>query len=399
MAFIIHSPPILVVFVYVCHTYKQVSRDFKSTIMFENDSNDLLLHKIMNSKNYSHEYIKEMHDELDKRRIKDASNELLIYEFMFPEKYSEQNLKNVEFELNSRGTETKKFNDFTYIDCVVSDFPSGWNTTLKEMFLNLRDNGWNRENKLNYNFSFDSITIEGLINKTNTILNEIVEQYIKRLHNTCCNCSSQKKVEFFEDEYLCQNCILEIINKRKITEISETGFKFYNFPTYSNETGKYDFLKWDDIKQIEIMIIPNRKDDICIELNKLTKKEEDKINENFMQNAIVNHFSFSSNFNINFFELLKKIPQKKISEQQSREIESILNNFKKCIICEKEAVLNDNCLLCNTSLLMLKNPSNLALKRYGNNEHRILNIRKEFLEMKKEDFYLRYIYENDKSFK
>lgn len=55
--------------------------------MFDNESDELLLQKIMNSENYSNEYIKKIHYELQKRRIINASNDALIYEFIFPEKY------------------------------------------------------------------------------------------------------------------------------------------------------------------------------------------------------------------------------------------------------------------------------------------------------------------------
>lgn len=289
-----------------------------------------------------------------------------------------------------------KFDDLTYIDCVVSEFPIGWKITLKEMFHELKKNGWNKKNKLNYNFSFGSITIEGLKNKNNSCLNKIVKEYTYKLHNTCCNCSSQKNIEPFEDEYLCQNCIFEIIEKREISEISNDGFKFYNFPTYSNQKGKFDFIKWNDIKQITIN--QNKNNHIEIELSKLSQNEEDKIVENFMQNAILNHFNFSSNFNINFFELLKKIPQTKLSEKQIKDINYIFNNIKKCIICEKESMLDNNCLLCGESLIVLENPSKFALEKFGTNEIRIKHMKENFLKRKKNDFYLRYRYENDKSF-
>lgn len=362
--------------------------------MFDNESSEALLIKIMNSGNYSDDYIRQIHTELDRRRIINASNELLIYQFLFPEKYSAENLINVTNELKRRGIDSEKFDDSTYIDCVVSEFPIGWKNTLKEMFQELKENGWNSGNKLNYNFSFGSITIEDLENNDNQILREIIEKY--KLHNTCCNCSSEKNIESFEDEFLCQACILDIIIKREITEISDDGFKFYNFPTYSNETGKYDVIKWKDIKQISITI--NINNHINIELNKLSQEEENNIAENLMQSIIINHVSFSSNFNINFFELLKKIPKNKLTKEQSIDIDNILNNITQCIICKKNAMLYDNCLLCGENLLVLKNPSKSALKRFGTNEIRIQHEKQNFLEWKDKNFFLKYRYENDKSY-
>lgn len=366
--------------------------------MFENESNEALLKKIMNSENYSEDYIRQIHTELDKRRIINASNELLIYEFMFPEKYSAENLINVKDELKRRGIDFEKFDDFTYIDCVVSEFPIGWKNKLKEMFQELKENGWNRENKLNYNFSFGSITIGGLENNDNKILSEIIEKYKQKLHKTCCRCSLEKNVEPFEDEYLCQNCIQEIIVKREITEISDDGFKFYNFPTYSNEIGKYNFIKWTDIKQITISVNPHISNHIDVELNKLSQEEENNITENLMQNAIMNDFLFSSKFNINFFELLKQIPKNKLTEEQIIDIDNILNNKTQCIICEKKAMLYDNCLLCGANLRVLENPSKSALEIYGNNDTRIQHKKKEFLKWKDRNFFLKYRYENDKSY-
>lgn len=366
--------------------------------MFENESNETLLKKIMYSENYADDYIRQIHSELDKRRITNASNELLIYEFIFPEKYSAENLINVTNELKRRGIDSEKFDDSTYIDCVVSEFPIGWENTLKEMFQELKENGWNSENKLNYNFSFSSITIEGLENNDNQISKKIIDKYKHKLHNTCCNCSSEKNIEPFEDEFLCQGCILDIIIKREITEISDDGFKFYNFPTYSNETGKYDVIKWKDIKQISITINPNINNHINIELNKQSQEEENNIAENLMQSIIIKHFSFSSNFNINFFELLKKIPKYKLTKEQSIDIDNILNNKTQCIICEKNTMLYDNCLLCGANLQVLKNPSKSTLERFGTNEIRIQHKKKEFLEWKDKNFFLRYRYENDKSY-
>lgn len=366
--------------------------------MFENESNELLLHKIMNSGNYSHEYILEMRDELEKRRIKNSSNEMLIYEFIFSEKYSKENLINVELELKNRGIDSSKFDDFTYIDCVIFQFPSGWTSTLKEMFFNLKNNGWNKENRLHYNFSFGSINIEGLIDKSNPVLNEIVEDYINKLYKTCCHCSSTDKVEDFEDLYLCPNCILEIIKKREILEISEFGFIYYNAPIYEDEIGRFDKVRWSEIKHVAIE--ENLESDrLQVYFNKLTEEElllnEDSSNSFYRDNYI----SFSSAYHINFFELLRYIPQNILKTQLKEEINRVLKKIKKCKVCEKKAIINDQCLLCGNYSSQIEKPSEIWIKRLGSKENYLQYNKDHYLRYTKDNYYHNYILENDKSFK
>ena len=366
--------------------------------MFENESNELLLHKIMNSEIYSHEYILEMHDELEKRRIKNSSNKMLIYEFIFSDKYSKENLINVELELKNRGIDSSKFDDFTYIDCVIFQFPSGWASTLKEMFFNLKNNGWNKENRLHYNFSFGSINIEGLIDKSNPVLNEIVEDYINKLYKTCCHCSSTDKVEDFEDLYLCPNCILEIIIKREILEISEFGFIYYNAPIYEDEIGRFDKVRWSEIKHVAIE--ENLESErIQVYFNKLTEEElllnEDSSNSFYRDNYI----SFSSDYHINFFELLRYIPQNILKTQLKEEINRVLKKIKKCKVCEKKAIINDQCLLCGNYSSQIEKPSEIWIKRLGSKENYLKYRIEDYLSFAKDNYFLRYIIENDKSFK
>lgn len=195
--------------------------------MFDNESSEALLIKIMNSGNYSDDYIRQIHTELDRRRIINASNELLIYQFLFPEKYSAENLINVTNELKRRGIDSEKFDDSTYIDCVVSEFPIGWKNTLKEMFQELKENGWNSGNKLNYNFSFGSITIEDLENNDNQILREIIEKY--KLHNTCCNCSSEKISNHLKMNFCVKLVFLTLLLKEKLPKFQMMVLSFTIF--------------------------------------------------------------------------------------------------------------------------------------------------------------------------
>lgn len=366
--------------------------------MFENESNELLLHKIMNSRNYSNEHVKEMHNELEKRRIKNSSNEMLIYEFIFSEKYSKENLINVELELKNRGIDSSKFDDFTYIDCIIFQFPSGWKSTLKEMFLNLKNNGWNKENRLHYNFSFGSIIIEGLTNESNPALNEIVEDYINKLHKTCCHCSSTENVEYFEDLYLCPNCILEIINKREILEISELGFIYYNGPIYEGEIGRFDNVKWSEIKYVAIE--ENLESDkIQVYFNKLTEEElslNEETSNSFYRD---NYISFSSDYHINFFELFRYIPQNILTIQLKEEINRVLKKIKKCKVCEKKAIINDKCLLCGNYSSQIEKPSEIWIKRLGSKENYLQFRKDDYLSYAKDNYFLNYIIENNKSFK
>ena len=375
-----------------------VSRNFKNNIMFEDEPNDFLLHKIMNSENYSHEYIKEMHNELEKRRIKNSSNEMLIFEFIFSEKYSKENLTNVGLELKNRGIDTSKFDDFTYIDCVVFQFPSGWESLLKEMFLKLKDNGWNAENRLHFDFSFGSINIEGLRNKSNPVLNDIVEDYISNLFKTCCHCSSTDKVEYFEDLYLCPSCMLEIINKREILEISKFGFVYYNGPIYENEIGRFDKIRWSEIKYVAFE--QNLELDIIkVDLNKLTEEELSSNEETSNSFFRDNYISFSSDYHINFFELLRHIPQNILSTKIKEEINYVLKKIKKCKVCEKKAIINDKCLLCGNYSSQIEKPREIWIKRFGSKENYLQHLKDDYLSFTKGNYSHNYILENDKSFK
>lgn len=287
------------------------------------------------------------------------------------------------------------FDDDTYIECVIWEFPSGWNNALKEMFSELKTSGWKSDSKLHYNFSFGSMTIEGLKDKSNVQWNEIVEQFIVKLHQTCCRCSSQDDVEHFEDEYLCRSCMLEIFSRRTVDDLSDKGFKFYNPPIYSNEGGALQFAYWKEIKQITLSQVY---DVVQLELCKLSKDEEadnsDLSNSFFRENYI----HFSSDMTINFFELLRKMTTHFSSDSIKEQIENVLKSLKFCKICEKKAIIVNQCKICKNFLTEIETPDKRLIEKLGSVEKFIKYKREHFSQVKDDFFSVRYLFENDQSY-
>ncbi|MBD3907345.1 hypothetical protein NAL32_21735 [Chryseobacterium sp. Ch-15] len=327
--------------------------------------------------------------------LQNDSDELLKYKYTFPQKYAAEHISEVREELMRRGIDVLKFDDNTYIECVIWDFPSGWNEVLKEMFSELKSAGWKSDNKLKYNFSFGSITIEGLKDDSKVHLNEIVQRYIKKLHQTCTRCSSQDHVEHFEDEYLCQSCMIETFTKRTVDDFTDIGFKYYTPPIYSNEEGFFQSIRWNEIKQVRLS---QEYDNLELELCKLTEDEESKNNDISSSFLRDNYINFNSDSTINFFELLRLLAINFPSESVKEQIDNVLSGLKFCKICDRRAIIINQCKICKNLHSSIENPDKRFIEKFGSAEKFIEYRRNNFLEFKDEYFPVRFIYDNDRSF-
>lgn len=327
--------------------------------------------------------------------IENDTDQLLKYKYIFPEKYASEHIEEVKNELLKRGIDVSNFDDSTYIDCVILDFPSGWNLVLQEMFSALITSGWKSDNKLHYNFSFGSITIEGLRDTSSAQWNEIVERFIIKLHQTCCRCSSHDTVEHFEDEYLCRSCMLIFFSRRKVKDLSEKGFAFYNSPIYSNEEGFFEFVQWEEIKQVSLSQVH---DLVKLELCKLSPEEQAVNDDQSYLFFWENYIQFNSDSTINFFELLRNLLENFSSDSTKEEIENILKSLKFCKICEKKAIIINQCKICKNFHSSIETPDKRYIEKLGSVEKFIEYKKEQFLQFKNDYFSVRYLYENDLSF-
>lgn len=331
------------------------------------------------------------------QEIQQTNTDVLVYIFFLcKDSYSEEYIELIKNELTKRGYDFISFDENQYIKFVTKDFHKGWEKELLKMFQELKDNGWNMNLLLDYKYSWGQFQLKGFRTNANEQLLKIIDKYKLIFESTCCECGSKNSVLYFENEYLCDNCTLNILKKREITDINEFGFEYYNGQIYENEKGRIDKIYWEDIKQIKI---EKNYDVVNIEMTKLSKNEEE-INENISSEFIRdNYISFSSDFHINFFELLRYLPKNILDKKQKDEVENLLINIKKCTICDKTSILIDKCLVCSNLTSSLTNPSKLAIKLHGTIENIITYEKQEFIKNKEENTVLNYIYYNDKSFK
>ncbi|MCD0455805.1 hypothetical protein LPB85_10210 [Chryseobacterium sp. LC2016-27] len=301
--------------------------------------------------------------------------------------YQKEYISGAIDELKKRNYDFSRMTQNLYIEYVVKDFPTGWRKTLRKMFEELSANGWTNDVPLNYKYSWGEFVIKGFRAEANSKCLDIYRKYKEIFHLTCNNCSSIKKVEHFNDEYLCQKCIISNLQKNRITKINAVGFRYYE-----TSLKKLMNVNWQEIKKIEI---EGGEGEYWLNLSKI--KDEDIFIDGYVFDP-TQYLPFNSYNTLNFFKVLKKIPSQYLSSEQN-EVRNRILNLQKCLVCTRRSVLDDKCIICRSNNSSILFPSNSQLKRFKTIDGIIKNKKERFRYYLSYFTEVRYRYKTDSSFK
>lgn len=313
----------------------------------------------------------------------DPSEWLAYLFFMTPHSYSEEYIQSIKEELESRNYNFDNFNEYSYIQYFIKDIFPGWKKEAKKMFTELSSNGWTYLQPIQYKYSWGVFTMKGFRAGGNEKLCTIIDKYLDIYESTCSQCGSRKRVESSMQEPFCKKCKLKKLKEKRIRNINQLGFTYYD--------KKIHRISWSEIKQVYFEI--NDYVSYHIDLNRLTKEEEQGREFNDLDNI---NFSDES---LNFFKLLTKIPRVLLTNDQYNEINTVCNNFEKCIVCYRKSVFNDQCIICRNRISSIESPTPRNLKRFNSKGEILKYEQKHFKQAL--DYWTehRYRYETESFFK
>ncbi len=316
--------------------------------------------------------------------FRDYSTDYLAYLFLMDKAhYSHDSYTQIKTELASRDFNFKNLNQEMYIRLVIKDFFEGWEKQVRKMFAELIANGWTFEQSLDYKYSWGRLTFRGFHTEVDPKFHQILEKYIKIFESTCGICGSTKKVENPDDQYFCKKCYLKSLKKQRITNIDKNGFSYFD--------KKKHHVVWAEIKNI--VWETNDYESFFIKLKKNSSKHE--IAENYDEQDDI----WFSNRDFNFFQLLKKIPLKLLSESQFENIKKTLNSFEQCLVCGRKSLINDRCQICGNSKSTFEHLTVNSLRRFGSRKGMIDHKKRSFYRTLEDNTLIRYQFYTDVSFK
>ncbi|MCI3936600.1 hypothetical protein MQX03_05285 [Chryseobacterium aahli] len=323
-----------------------------------------------------------------KEQIQKENTDTLVYQvhvasFSYQNEYIAASID----ELKERNYDFSRLTQNLYIEYVIRDFPIGWRKTLRKMFDDLLENGWNNDVPLKYKYTWGEFMVNGFRTEANNKCVDIYKKYKEIFHLTCNDCGSVKKVEHSGDEYLCKKCIVSSLQKKRVTKINTVGFKYYE-----SSLRKFMTVNWSEIKKIEIQ---GGEGEYWLNLSKIN--DEEIFIDGYVYNP-TQYLPFNSSSTVNFFKLLKKIPFQYLSSEQIDLRKRILN-LQKCLVCARKSVLDDKCIICRSSNSRILHPSNSQLKRYKTIDEIIRNEKERFRYRLNSVAETRYRYKTDSSFK
>ena len=323
-----------------------------------------------------------------KEQIQKENTETLVYQvhvasFSYQNEYIAASIN----ELKKRNYDFSRLTQNLYIEYVIRDFPIGWRKTLRKMFDDLLENGWNNDIPLKYKYTWGEFMFNGFRTEANSKCLDIYKKYKEIFHLTCNDCGSIKKVEHFGDEYLCEKCIVSSLKKKRVTKINTIGFTYYE-----SSLRKVMNVIWSEIKKIEIQ---GGEGEYWLNLSKIN--DEEIYIDGYVYNP-TQYLPFNSSNTLNFFKLLRKIPTNYLSSEQI-ELRNRILNLQKCLVCTRKSVLDNKCIICRNSNLSILNPTDSQLKRFKTIDGIIRNKKESFRYYLNAFTEVRYRYKSDSSFK
>lgn len=286
----------------------------------------------------------------------------LVYQYRHSEEYNQQLFE----ELQNRNINIKDFDDdIGYINSFIRSFPDGWSLEIKNMFDELVSLRWNKSMHIEAKEKWGHFTFSG--GNLSEEFYELIEQHATLINESCSRCGSKDYVQ--ENgagwiEILCRKCQQDDLMKLAILDISEKGFTYCNVRSSNTE-----FL-WKDIASIELDFSEDEQS-INIEMNRTVE---------IFCDVEFKDLHFHLFHNLNFFKLLKNIPEDLLSSSNLEKRNTFFNDLKKCHFCDKKTLYLGTCLLCRESLdRILASRYGRYMQYYNNIPQLIENERKDVL--------------------